>query len=102
MKWSVSITAEGDRRMELEEIVELADAVAIHNGVATGIGAMSYGAQLEVEAPNADQAVEIAIPLFEQAVAKAGLPEWPMAKAEVEGEDEFMEDEAGIPPGDMR
>jgi len=97
MKWSVSITAEGDRPMKLDEIVELADAVAIHNGVATGVGAMSYGAQLEVEASNPDHAVELAIPLFEAAVAKAGIPAWPVARAEVNGEDEFMDDEEGIP-----
>ena len=58
---------------------------------------MSYGAQLEVEADNSDQAVEIAIPLFEKAVAKAGIPTWPVSKAEVHGEDEFMDDEDGIP-----
>ena len=100
MKWSVSITAEGDRPMELEEIVELADAVAIHNGVATGVGAVSYGAQIEVEANNADEAVALAMPLFEAAVATAGLPEWPVAKAEVEGENEFVNDD-GIPPGPL-
>ena len=97
MKWSVSITAEGDRPMELEEIVELADAVAIHNGVATGIGSMSYGAQIEVEADGPNHAIELVTPIFEQAVATAGLPVWPIAKAEVEGEDEFMHGEPGIP-----
>ena len=36
MKFSVSVLAEGDRPTTLEEIVELADAVAIHNGIASG------------------------------------------------------------------
>ncbi len=49
-KWSVSIKAEGDRPMKLEEIVALADAVAPLDGVASGVGAMSYGAQIVVEA----------------------------------------------------
>lgn len=74
--------------MELDEIVALADAVAPLNGVASGVGAMSYGAQIMVEADGADQAVGVALPMFNQAVAEAGLPEWPVTKAEVIGEDE--------------
>ena len=94
MKWSVSIKAEGDRPMELDEIVALADAVAPHNGVASGVGAMSYGAQILVEAENSDHAVELAVPLFEAAVETAGVPAWPVTKAEVIGEDEgFADDE---------
>ncbi len=94
MKWSVSIKAEGDRPMELDEIVELADAVAHLNGVASGVGAMTYGAQIVVEAESADEAVETAVPLFEKAVETAGIPAWPMTKAEVIGENEgFVDDE---------
>ena len=88
MKWSVSIHAEGDRPMELDEVVALADAVAPLNGVASGVGAMSYGAQIVVEADHADHAVDVALPLFSDAVATAGLPDWPVTKAEVIGEDE--------------
>lgn len=97
MKWSVSIKAEGDRPMELKEIVELADAVARHEGVASGVGAMSYGAQIVVEAETSDEAVELAIPLFNDAVATAGIPAWPVSKAEVIGEDEDFVDDDGIP-----
>jgi hypothetical protein len=97
MKWSVSIKAEGDRPMELEEIVELADAVAQHGGVASGVGAMSYGAQIIVEAESSDEAVEVALPLFSDAVATAGVPPWPVTKAEVIGEDEDFVDDDGIP-----
>ena len=50
MRWSVSVMAEGDRVLTHDEILELADAVAIHQGIASGIGSMSYGAQLVVEA----------------------------------------------------
>ena len=39
MQWSVSIVAEGDREVSREEIVELADAVAVFGGIASGIGA---------------------------------------------------------------
>ena len=38
MRWSVSLVAEGDRVVELEEVVELADAVAGIGGIASGIG----------------------------------------------------------------
>ena len=87
-KWSVSIKAEGDRPMELDEIVALADAVAPLGGVASGVGAMSYGAQIVVEADSADEAVDRAIPLFADAVATAGAPQWPVTKAEVIGDEE--------------
>ncbi len=89
-RWSVSIRAEGDRPMTLEEIVELADAVAPFGGVATGVGAMSYGAQIIVEADSSEQAVEKAVPLFAEAVATAGLPDWPATTAEVVGDDEDL------------
>ncbi|NNC81641.1 MAG: hypothetical protein HKN94_15970 [Acidimicrobiales bacterium] len=95
-RWSVSITAEGDRPMELEEIVELADAVAPLDGVASGVGAMSYGAQILVEADNADHAAALALPLFNAAVETAGIPVWPITKAEVIGEDEGYVDDRDI------
>ena len=49
MKFSVSVVAEGDRPITLEEVVEFADAVAIHSGIASGTGSHSYGAQLVVD-----------------------------------------------------
>lgn len=82
MKWSVSLTAEGDRIVELDEVVELADAVARSNGIATGMGTTSYGAQIVVEADNSDQAVELAMEVFSGAVIEAGLPPWPIIRAE--------------------
>ena len=50
MRWSVGVEAQGDRVLTREEVVELADAVAASNGIATGIGTDRYGAQLIVEA----------------------------------------------------
>ena len=91
MKWSVSIRAEGDRILEREEIVALADAVAPLDGIASGIGTTAYGAQVVVEAGSPDEAVEIAIPRFVEAAAVANLPEWPVATAEVIGFDEDIE-----------
>ncbi len=89
MRWSVSIQAEGDRPIELDEVVALADAVASLGGVASGVGAMAYGAQIVVEADSADQAVELAIPAFTAAAEQAQLPPWPVTRAEVIGEDEL-------------
>lgn len=89
MKWSVSIRTEGDRVVELDEIVALADAVAPLSGIASGIGTMGFGAQIVVEADSQDEALELALPEFNRAVETAELPSWPVAWAEVQGEDEF-------------
>lgn len=40
-KWSVSIQAEGDRPVELDEVVALADAVAGLGGITSGVGALA-------------------------------------------------------------
>jgi hypothetical protein len=90
MKFSVSIVAEGDREIELAEIVELADAVAHLGGIASGAGSASYGAQILVEAPDSDTAVDLAIPLFVDAARRAGMPDWPVARAETVSEDDDM------------
>jgi hypothetical protein len=77
VKWSVTLEAEGDRVMTRDEIVELADAVAAHGGIASGIGTTRYGAQLSVEAGSR-----------EAAATRAGLPPWPIAGVGVIGEDD--------------
>ena len=88
MRWSVGIEAEGEAVMSREQIVELADAVAAHNGIATGIGTTRYGAQLVVQAASRDQAVELASAEFDRAVAAAGLPACPVVRVEAVSEDE--------------
>ena len=92
MNYSVSIVAEGDREVTLDEVVELADAVAALNGVASGAGSFSYGAQIVVDAPNSDDAVDRAIPLFIDAARRAGLPEWPVTRAETISEIDDLEE----------
>ena len=91
MKWSVGIEAEGDRVLKHEEIVELADAVAASSGIATGIGTNRYGAQLVVQADDRDEAVQKATAAFGQAVARAGLPAYPVVRVEAISEDEDEE-----------
>ena len=87
-RWSVGIEAEGDRLVTREEVVELADAVAGFNGIATGIGTNRYGAQLVVDADTRDEAIEKAIGHFTQAAAQARLPAFPIVRTEAIGEDE--------------
>jgi hypothetical protein len=94
--------AEGDRMIELDEVVELADAVAASDGIATGMGTLGYGAQIVVEADSSDQAVDRAMAVFTAAAEKAGLPPWPITRAETIADDEDLdygfEDAAGSGP----
>jgi len=92
MRYSVSLQAEGDREFTLEEVVELADAVAPLNGIASGMGTMGFGAQIVVEAQNPDAAVDEALARFTAAVANTGLPDWPVVRAECLAEDEDFAD----------
>ncbi len=90
MRWSVGIEAEGERILSREEIVELADAVADRNGIATGIGTNRFGAQLMVEADTREDAIGRATQAFLAAAAAAGLPSAPVIRTEAvsEAEDE--------------
>lgn len=88
----MSIQAEGDREVTLEEVVDLADAVATLEGIASGYGTMGYGAQIVVEADISDIAAEIALEKFVQAVAKTSLPEWPITRVETVAEDDDFGD----------
>jgi hypothetical protein len=71
-----------------EEVVELADAIAASDGIATGIGTNRYGAQLIVHADSREQAIEQATEEFRHAADKAGLPDAPVVRAEAISEDE--------------
>jgi hypothetical protein len=88
VRWSVGIEADIGRPTTREEVVELADAVAASNGIATGIGSTHYGAQLIVEAASRDEAIEKATAEFQQAAARAGLPAAPVSRTEAISEDE--------------
>ena len=83
----MSVVADGDRVLSREEIVELADAVAEHGGIASGIGATSFGAHLIVRAASSDDAVERAVAAFERAARQAGMPAWPVSRAEAISEE---------------
>jgi hypothetical protein len=84
----VGIEAEADQILTREQIVELADAVAVSGGIATGIGTNRYGAQLIVEADSREEAIAKASQEFTRAAAEAGLPAAPVARTEAISEDE--------------
>ena len=93
IRWSVGIEAEGDRIMKREEVVELADAVAPLNGIATGIGTNRYGAQVLVFADSREDAIKRGKEHFADAVQKAGLPVYPIVRVEAVSEDEDEADD---------
>jgi hypothetical protein len=88
VKWSVVLRADGDRLVTREEVVELADAVAGSDGIASGIGTTTYAAQLIVEADSREAALDLAMTQFARAASTAGLPEWPAGAVELVGEDD--------------
>jgi hypothetical protein len=92
VRWSVAIEAEGDRVLTLEEVVELADAVAKSSGIASGIGTNRYGAQIVVEAESVKDAGELATAEFLAAAARAGLPTWPIVRLDAMSEADDLED----------
>jgi hypothetical protein len=101
-RWSVSLKAEGDRQLSVDEIVELADAVAPSEGIASGLGTDGYGAQIVVSADSRDEAIERGRTVFGAAVATAGLPEFPIVSVEAISEEEdampVVIDEDAPPP----
>lgn len=89
VQWSVGMEATGDVIMKPEQIVELADRVAIYSGIATGIGNASYGVKIIVRADTREQAIEIATGYFREAAIGAGLPLWPVTTIEAAHEYEI-------------
>ncbi|MBO0830353.1 MAG: hypothetical protein J2P28_00575 [Actinobacteria bacterium] len=92
MRWSVGIEAEGERVLSREQIVDLADAIADSDGIATGIGTSRYGAQLVVEADSREEAIAQATQTFLKAATTAGLPAAPVVRTEAVSEAEDAED----------
>jgi hypothetical protein len=84
----VGIEAEGDEVLTREQVVDLADAVAATDGIATGIGTTRYGAQMVVEAASREEAIEKATEEFWRAVRKARLRPAPLVRTEAISEDE--------------
>ena len=99
MRWSVGIKAEAGRVLSREEVVELADAVAACDGVASGIGSDRYGARLIVTAASRDEAVEAAKREFTRAVATAGLPAGPIVTVDAISEADAAADGDAGPGG---
>ena len=84
----MGIEADGDEVLTREQVVDLADAVAATDGIATGIGTTRYGARLIVEAASREEAIEKATEEFWRAVRKARLRPAPLVRTEAISEDE--------------
>ena len=82
MRWSVGIVAQGDRMLSREEVVELADAVAASDGIASGVGSRRYGVTLIVQAGSRAEAIAKATEEFTRARDRAGLPDAPVIRVE--------------------
>ena len=82
MRWSVGIEAEGDRVLSREEVVELADAVAASDGIASGVGSKRYGVTLIVQAGSRAEAIAKATEEFIRARDRARLPDAPVVRVE--------------------
>jgi hypothetical protein len=88
VRWSVGIEVQGSRVLTREQVVELADAVAPNDGIASGIGSTRYGARLVVDADSHEEAIEKATEEFWRAVRKARLWPGPVVVTEAVSEDE--------------
>ena len=102
MRWSVGIEAEGDRVFTREEVVELADAVAASDGIASGIGTNRYGARLVVVASGREDAIAAATEVFKAAARTAGLPAAPIVRTEAISEAEEAEEAEAEEAGALR
>lgn len=101
MQWSVGIEAQGDRLLTASDVVELADAIAGYEGIASGIGSTRYGAQIVVAATTRAEAIAKATELFRAAARTAGLSAAPIVRSEAISEDEEAADGPGA-DGDPR
>jgi hypothetical protein len=72
----------------VERIVELADSVAKHDGVASGVGQSLYGAKMIVVADTREEAEAIGKAQLRAAAEEAQLPNWPISRVESVSEDE--------------
>ena len=88
MRWSVAIEVESHQVVTREQVVDLADAVAPSDGVASGIGTNRYGARLVVEADSREEAIKKATDEFRRAARKARLNPGPLVRTEAISEDE--------------
>jgi hypothetical protein len=88
VRWSVGIEVESPHVLTREQVVDLADAVAPSEGIATGIGTNRYGARLVVEADSREEAIRKATAELWRAVRKARLRRGPVVMTEAVSEDE--------------
>ena len=78
----MGIEAEAGAVLTREEVVELADAVAASDGIASGIGSKRYGVTLIVQAGSRAEAIAKATEAFTRARDRARLPDSPVVRVE--------------------
>ena len=88
MRWSVGSRPRATGCWPRSEIVELADAVAASDGIATGIGTNRYGARSSSAPPAVRRPSRRATAEFVRPRPPAGLPAWPIVRVEAVSEDE--------------
>ena len=88
--WSVDLVAGGAEPLADADdaLVDLAEALEEHSA-AVSSGPDRYGARLSVQASSAAKAIEAATRLFLGAARAAGLPAWPVVRAEAMTEAEL-------------
>lgn len=106
-RWTVTVFADGDRDPTADELARLAAAAAPMGGVPTGGAARGYGLRIVIAAGTRDEAVAIGSGALADAARQAGLPPWPVTRAEALGDHEVAArdqwgdeyDEYGPDPG---
>jgi hypothetical protein len=81
MEWTIHVEAAGDGEVEPELLDELMDALAGHSAAVSSARGR-YGAQFDVTGTDAATAVQAALQTWAAAVARVGLPAWPVVRVE--------------------
>ena len=87
--------ADAGRELDDAALTAFKEAVAPFSGAVSGGGSpRSWSARISVEAHGAADAVALAAALVSRLAADAGLPAWPVVRAEAVREDILVEDAA--------
>jgi hypothetical protein len=102
--WSVNVEArtDGSGRVDEAAAEKLADLLQPYDGsVAGGTEPPRWGVAMSIEAASAAEAVAEATRLVISLAAEAGLPGWPVVRAEAVRED-VLDNELSSPPASAR
>jgi len=99
MIWSVDIEHRGRGSVSEHSLEALADALVEHAGVPDSDRG-AWGVRLSVDANGAEDALARALQLVGQAAHEADLPGWPLARIEMQPEEELYAElkRPAVPP----